>query len=183
MKRGWVRVSPRMKAKRQDEAMEAAGVTTVYRDSEDETVTDFVRSLRAGDEAVAYSMDRLARRRSELQEVIAGIHERGAVFVELSTGRRSDNRDDLANMIFDAANALSRDGTAQQVRTARRNGALGGRPKKEDRMPLDQARREWFDVRNATIWDAIAKMPGWSVRSAYREFKKRGFGKSGRRSK
>ena len=183
MKRGWVRASPRMREKRQLEAMKEHQVEAVYVNGDDEAVEDFVRSLRPGDEAVAYSMDRLARRRSELQEVIAGIHQRGAVFVELSTGRRSDDRDALANMIFDAANALARDGTAQQVRAARRNGALGGRPKKTDRMSVTEAKREWFDVRNATIYDAVAKMPGWSIRAAYREFGPRGIGRPGPRRK
>lgn len=170
MKRGYVRGSPRMKAKRQLEAMAHHGITTIYEEGGDEVVWDFVRSIREGDEACVYSMDRLAPRRSMLKEIVSGIHERGGVIVELSTGMRSDDRDHLADMIFNAASALARDGTAQQSKIARRNGLRGGRPPKTDRLGLDKAKAIWFDPKHVTTEDVITHMPGWTLRTAYRAF-------------
>lgn len=183
MKRGYVRGSPRAKPKKQIDAMKAAGIEVVYVEGEHETVNDFIRSLREGDEAVVTTLDRLAKRRSSLQEAINGIHDRGAVIVELETGMRSDNRDQLANMIFSAANALARDGTAQQSKVAMLNGKKGGRPVNTDRLDMKAAEREWFDVRHETVFDALLAMPGWSMRSAYREFGRRNIGRPGPRGK
>lgn len=161
--------------------MKAAGIEVVYVEGAEETVNDFIRSLRDGDEAIVTTLDRLAPRRSALQEAVNAIHDRGAVIVELETGMRSDDRDQLANMIFSAANALARDGTAQQSRVAKKNGMKGGRPVNVDRLDQKAAEREWFDVRHETVFDALLAMPGWSMRSAYREFGPRNIGKPGPR--
>lgn len=168
MKRGYVRASPRVREKPQIDMLTEYGVSrnSIYVQSDEEDVTDFLRSLREGDEACVVTLDRLAKRRSDLQVYMQEIEKRQAILVEAKTGRRAETVADVRDMIFDAVNMLARDGVAQRPDVGRLNGILGGRPKNE-RMADEQAREIWTDGRY-TVDDALMKMTGWTMRSAYR---------------
>jgi DNA invertase Pin-like site-specific DNA recombinase len=160
--------------KRQIAAMVQHLVEPYYVEGEDETATDAVRSLREGDELCVTTLDRLAGKRTLLREMIEEVHKRGAVIVELSTGRRSDDVSALPGMIAEAFEMLLRDHRHQQRRLGRKTGRKGGRKPKDDRMDEKEARAIWRD-RTMQDWQALLKMPGWSKRSAYRLLGPRGF--------
>lgn len=144
-------------------------IEVYYVEGADETVEDAIRSLRDGDEFCVTTLDRAARRRSELPGLVERIHAKGAVVVELLTGRRSDLPADAARMVAEAFEMLLRDHKSQTRKAGRRTGRKGGRPPK-DKMQKEQAEAIWFDVRVTKMQDAIERMTGWNYRSAYREF-------------
>jgi len=178
MRRGYVRASARVREKPQLDALTEFGLDrkAIYVQSAEEDVMDFLRSLREGDEACVTTLDRLAKTRMVLKDYIKEVHSRGAVLVETKTGRRSSDPQQLADMVIDAINTLARDGWAQKPEVGKRFGVLGGRPVKSERMPEEQAGAIWFDARISSVHDALAKMDGWTMRSAYRHFGSRGFG-------
>lgn len=147
----------------------------IYVQSADEGVTDFVRSLRPGDEACVVTLDRLAKRRLELQAYMREIETREAVLVEVKTGRRAETVAAVRDMIFEAINVLSRDGIAQKPSVARLNGFMGGRPKSE-RLTDETAKEIWTDPK-INVHEALARMEGWTMRSAYRALGPRNVGK------
>lgn len=148
-------------------------IEVYYVEGDDENVEDAIRSLREGDELCVTSLDRAARKRSELATVIKRVHAKGAVVVELISGRRSDRPDDAAHMVAEAFEMLLRDHKSQQRRLGRKTGRKGGRPPKE-KMQKEQAEAIWFDSRIKLMRDAIARMDGWNYRGAYNEFGPRG---------
>ena len=173
MRRGYVRHSGRVSKQKQIAALSRHLVEVIYVEGEDETADDAIRSLREGDELCVTTLDRLARKRTELRTVIEAVHQRGAVIVELLTGRRSDNLADMPAMIAEAFEMLLRDHKNQQRRLGRKTGRKGGRPPK-DKMQKEQAEAIWFDSRIKLMRDAVARMTGWNYRSAYKEFGPRG---------
>jgi DNA invertase Pin-like site-specific DNA recombinase len=173
VRRGYVRHSGRVSEKKQIAAMVQHLVEVYYVEGDDENVDDAIRSLREGDEFCLTTLDRAARKRSELPGLIDRIHDKGAVVVELWTGRRSDRPADAARMVAEAFEMLLRDHKSQTRKAGRKAGRKGGRPPK-DKMQREQAEVIWFDVRVIKMQDAIERMTGWNYRSAYREFGPRG---------
>lgn len=174
MRRGWVRHSGRVSEKKQIAAMVQHLVEPYYVDGEHEDVMVAVRSIREGDELVVTTLDRLAPRRVQLRELIEEVHKRGGVIVELETGRRSDDVRALPGMIAEAFEALLRDHRHQQRRAGKKNGKRGGRPPNTDRMPEAEALAIWRN-RELEDWQALQLMKGWTLRTAYRRLKARGF--------
>jgi DNA invertase Pin-like site-specific DNA recombinase len=113
------------------------------------------------------TLDRLAAKRSEIMPRVEAVHSRGAVVVELLTGRRSDDAKVLPHMVAEAFEMLLRDHRHQQRKQGRKTGKKGGRPK-EDRMAEAEARIIWRSAEFETPADAVMRMPGWSVRTAFR---------------
>jgi DNA invertase Pin-like site-specific DNA recombinase len=149
-------------------------VEPYYVQGEDEDVTDAIRSIRDGDELCVTTLDRLAPKRVQLRELIEEVHKRGGVIVELWTGRRSDDVRALPGMIAEAFEALLRDHRHQQRRAGKKTGKRGGRPPKTDRMPEAEAKAIWRN-RELEDWQALQLMTGWTLRTAYRRLKARGF--------
>lgn len=172
MKRGWVRKSPRCSEQKQLKALESAGVDPIYINGKHENVTDFISSLRAKDEACVYTLARLASQRDALEHAIDDIHKKECVIVEISTGLRSDSRDEFKTMMFGAMREITGDRRTLSPERALFYGEQGGRPPKE-KMPKAEAEAIWFD-RRLNSDDAIAKMRGWGKRTAYDVFGKRG---------
>jgi len=167
MKRGYVRPSGRVGRAKQLAEMGRHLIEVVYVEGEDETADDAIRALREGDELCVTTLDRLAAKRSEIMPRVEAVHSRGAVVLELLTGRRSVDAKALPHMVAEAFEMLLRDNRHQQRRLGRKTGKKGGRPK-EDRMPDAEARIVWRSAEFATPDDAVLKMPGWTVRTAFR---------------
>lgn len=173
MKRGYVRPSGRVGRAKQLAEMGRHLIEVVYVEGDEETADDAIRSLREGDELCVTTLDRLAAKRSEIMPRVEAVHSRGAVVVELLTGRRSDNAKALPHMVAEAFEMLLRDNRHQQRKQGRKTGKKGGRPK-VDRMPEDQARVIWRSAEFKHPEDAIMHMPGWTVRTAFRLLRGRG---------
>jgi DNA invertase Pin-like site-specific DNA recombinase len=174
MRRGYVRHSGRVSGKKQIASMVGHLVEPYYVQGEDEDVMDAIRSIRPGDELCVTTLDRLAPKRTQLGELIEEVHKRGGVIFELDTGRRSDDVRALPAMISEAFEALLRDHRHQQRRTGRKVGKKGGRPVRSDRMPEAEALAIWRNL-ELNDWQALQQMTGWTLRTAYRRLKARGF--------
>lgn len=181
MKRGYVRPSGRVGRAKQIAEMGRHLIEVVYVEGDDETADDAIRSLREGDELCVTTLDRLAAKRSEIMPRVEAVHSRGAVVVELETGKRSDDPKALPHMVARAFEMLLRDNRYQTRKYGKKTGAKGGRPK-EDRMPEAKARIIWRSAEFETPADAVMRMPGWSVRTAFRLLGGRGL-RVGRPSK
>ena len=167
MKRGYVRHSGRVGKTKQLAEMGRHLVEVVYVEGDDETADDAIRSLREGDELCVTTLDRLSAKRSEIMPRVEAVHSRGAVVLELLTGRRSDDPAALPHMVAEAFEMLLRDNRYQTRKYGRKTGKRAGRPK-EDRMPDAEARIIWRSAEFETPDDAVLRMPGWSVRTAFR---------------
>lgn len=177
--RGWIRASARHSEQMQRRALEEAGCAAVYVDGPD-TIDDLIASLRPpktkrgrGDVVLVTSLSRIGRDRRELRRGIDGIHGKSAVIVEArNPPRRSDDRDDLAAMLLDAADELAGDRRALSTADAKKHGRKGGLAKgkraREARTPEAVAIVAWRDL-SMTGVQAISdpRMDGWTVRRAY----------------
>lgn len=192
--RGWIRASARHSEQMQRRALEEAGCAAIYVSGPD-TIDDFIGSLRAprleakggkskskarpGDVVLVTSLARIGRDRRELRRALDAIHSKGAVIVEArNPPRRSDDRDQLAAMLLDAADELAGDRRALSTDDAKKHGRKGGLAKgrraREKRTPIEVALVPWRDL-SMTGQQAIddPRMAGWTVRMAYRLLKKR----------
>lgn len=188
MKRGFVRESPRASTSSQVEALTAAGVDVgaIYY-QEQEGAEACIASLRAGDELVVSSLDRLAPDRRTLRRLLDAVHSKGAIVVEARSKRRSDDHDSLIGMIFDAVDGLAGDRKALPPDKAREYGAKGGKARSRkaasQRMGVAEARAIWRRNSDWTNGQCVAEMQGWTVRMAYRKLGKRGLAKGRPREK
>lgn len=174
-----MRGSRRAPLRAQIKLLRAAGVETIY-NAEEQTVDSLVRALRLGDEVKVTTLARLAKHRRDLGRIVDAIHDKGAVVVEVVSGRRSDNARDHAKMIFDAVDEIASDGRGLPSEVAKTFGKMGAAARaatlEAARMPRHEAEKHWFDARNATTGDALAKMPGWALPAAYKYFGPRKLG-------
>lgn len=183
--RGWIRASARHSEQMQRRALEEAGCAAIYAAGPD-TIDDLIASLRPpktkrgrGDVVLVTSLARIGRDRRELRRALDAIHSKGAVIVEArNPPRRSDDRNDLAAMLLDAADELAGDRRALSTADAKKHGRKGGLAKgkraSEKRTPIEVALIPWRDL-SMTGQQAIddPRMDGWTVRMAYRLLKKR----------
>jgi hypothetical protein len=172
MKRGFARKTPRHSEAKQKAALLAAGVEDRVIYVGDDDLDSFVRALRPGDEACVASLARFAPNRRILGDVIEAIHQKGAVIVEVETGRRSDDPPAQARMILDAADELAGDQRKLRRSDAIRYGKLGGKPFKQANMPDADAVAIWRNL-DISSRDA-ADMIGLNYVTCYRRFGKRG---------
>lgn len=130
------------------------------------------RSLRdPGDMVAVHKFHLLAPGAAELRRRIKAIHARQAVIVEVD-GRRSDNRDELTEMIFEAHQVYS--GRLLDPKTASKMGKKGAKAKAPlQRMPVAEARPIWRAKHHRNWQEALAAVNadtdyhGYSKSAAY----------------
>lgn len=163
-RKGFVRAfKQRHPAARQRQALLKAGVEIIY-EIGDEGCTSWraaVKSLRKGDvlciEALALLPDERIPGKlqpaADLIEALDEIRDKRAVIYETSTGRRSDNLEELKAMRADAIKALGAGGRSLPSAKAKENGGKGGRrPKAFSEREMERAE---------LIWHAVKKYPRW----------------------
>lgn len=167
-KRGFYRRSARHPEGAQKRALTEAGYTLLYTESDKETVEDFVASLRKGEVFGVTTVGRLASSRERLRDVLDRIWAKGAVVHEVIPNRRSDDLKAMGLMVLDAANEIAADRRVHKHADAVAYGKKGGRPKTE-RMPDDEARVFWYNVKRYPKPDeALEQMTGFSKAVAYK---------------
>lgn len=162
----------------------------IYDDAE-QSLDTLIKALRVGDTVAVTTAGRLASDRATFKRAEAAIRARRAAILETTTGRRSDNPADIAAMVLAAVDEIASHGKVHGPKAAKEYGSRGGKARAEKieqaRTPKHIAEREWFNVRNRTIDEALATegMKGWSQQMAYRAFKGRGVsvGRPRKRSK
>lgn len=172
-KRGYIRPTKDRPAGPQRELLQSKGVTIIYEEGKGETLENAIKHMRRGSVLYVPTFDRLSAHRRVLKQIIADVHERGAIIIEAKTGRRSDRAKDIAEMIFEAIDINNR--RPLSTAEARRRGLLGGAPKKK-LLSKRQDRMIWKDVVNyPDIADVVTAWSGdISVRTAFRWWGKRG---------
>lgn len=125
-----------------------------------ETFEAAVRSLRKGEALAVRHVSDLAKNRDELRERIKAVHAKKSYVLETATGRASNNPDDLAEMIFDAADNLGQRRKGLDSKRASEYGSRGGKPP----IPWTAAQRamiesHWYNTKLfATNAEAVAAM-------------------------
>lgn len=182
---GYIRPHRSCTTQRQREAMESAGVKTVYVQGEGpESLHEAIRALRKGARLAVLHAWLLAepktttkaRPRASLFAALKDVQDRGGVLWELQTGRTSDQ--DCLAITEDAVEWLS--GKAQGRKSAENGAKSPGRP------PIDWSHwravmeREWFSLEHRTNEDAARALmaKGVPVRNAKQVYDV--LGKSGR---
>lgn len=155
-------------------------VVSIHTINSYETMNQVINKLEKGHEIVLQKLSQLAPNQKKLREVLSDIFAREAVIIEVTTGRRSDNATDAAEMVFDAIGELTQDRRTLTHEQAVTFGSEGGKKAAEkrlqDRMSEKEAKAIWRDtVTYETNAEALANMPGWEMRTAYARL-----GKSGR---
>lgn len=126
----------------------------------------WLRSLDASCVALVTTVGRLGGSRAEIAEAVRRIHKAGAVLIETTTGRRSDDKTALPEMMMDAADELS--GVRRGRFTSSSGAAARARQVPIDRLALSRAKIVWADLSAyPTTADALAAMPGWTYRTAF----------------
>jgi len=138
---GYVRTSTRdQNAQLQRDALAAAGVTKVYADegvsgtlAARPELDRLLDRLEAGDEVVAWKLDRMGRNTRNVLELIETITAKGASFRSLTEGITTSGAMGRAMLTIMAAFAqLERDTIVERTRagldSARAQGKVGGRP-------------------------------------------------------
>jgi hypothetical protein len=135
----------------------------------------------------AETLDRIIMRQGELLATVGGlralgnsrrdivaatrrVHDMGAAVLDIETMARSDQRgaEMLDRAIADLNGELSmRPGQAREMQRKSVRSRIG------DRMSQREAMKHWRDPRLSN-GEAIRRMPGWSVRTAYMKLGKRG---------
>lgn len=151
---GYVRTSTRdQNAQLQRDALAAAGVAKVYADegvsgtlAERDELTRLLDRLEAGDEVVAWKLDRMGRNTRNVLELIETITEKGATFRSLTEGITTSGAMGRAMLTIMAAFAqLERDTIVERTRagldSARAQGKVGGRPSVVTPKKLEQIKK------------------------------------------
>lgn len=147
------------------------GATVIWLPDARET---WLRSIRSGDDVLIATAGRIGPTRCEIARTLTDIHERGAVLIEASSGRRSNDPAAAPFLMLDAVNELTADrGARFTSETGRAASAKASRPS-PDRMGITAARQIWRDTAgHPTTTTALDAMPGWTIRAAYIHFGKR----------
>lgn len=186
---GWVRASARHPLGEQVAKMRDAGVDKVYGIDKTETAMDAVKHIsgRGPSVIMVTSLARLGSSREAIRDVVAAAHERGAVIVEMKTGRRSDDSAVAVQMAMDAADEIAADYRAFTRHEARH--AANKRWSETERKPrtsVCSAMRVWKDTENfPTIPQVLEHVDcaGWTQTALYKAFGRRwpdGAGRGGR---
>ena len=172
MQRGYIRATKAYPRDVQWNALVEAGVDpgVIYIEGEVGRWKDLIKSLReaARDEIVVYTLQVVAGDVRGLRAAMKQARDKRAVVVEILQERRSDDAEQVADMIFDA---LSRPGLSSDE--ASRIAKL----RKPRRKALNVTRREairiWRD-RSITTNEEAAALIGLSVPTCFRRFKASG---------
>lgn len=179
-----IRALPRYPEGPQRAELEAHGCGVTFDLAKRGARTDMLNTLRNGDLVKVHHALLLAEPkklstdnpRRDLWAIIAQIEERGAVVVEVSTGRTSANPRERDGMIADAIERLTKGSRAYDRKQAVEHGKLGGRPKKDVAKGEADARRLWFDpaLGDREKLRRFLRPTGWSISRCYKEFGGRG---------
>lgn len=133
------------------------------------------RSLRAGqgDALAVQWFHLLASGAAALQRRIRAVHARDAAIIETASGRRSDDKDALSDMIFEAHAVYT--GRLLDPKTASKMGKKGAKARRpiNGRMPVDEAKPIWRAKHHANWQEALAAVNadaqyhGYSKNAAY----------------
>ena len=162
---GWVRASPRFPEKAQRAAVERHA-RTIYSSSDDATVYDMVKSLRAGDEVYVHGLHRLGETRAEFTAALEAIRVAGAKCFDTETETFVD-----VGCIEAAAAAIGVINGERRMPTsalARRRGKMGGAVPQLAKVPHAEAKAIWAD-KDLTNEQAAQRI-GLSVRTCYRRY-------------
>lgn len=140
------------------------------------------RSLRDGEDAgvVVQRFHLLAPGASELRRHIKAIHAKKVVIVESETKRRSDNSDDLVDMICEAHAVYT--GRLLDPKVASKIGKKGAKARKVndiERRPKIEAQIDWRNPEHRNWQEALAAVNsdlqyrGYSKNAAYKILGKR----------
>jgi DNA invertase Pin-like site-specific DNA recombinase len=139
---GYARISTSSQdTQMQMDALEKYGCTSIFGEQESGAKRDRARldkmlsKLRVGDQVVVWRMDRLARSLKDLLEITSKIEAVGAEFVSLT--EKLDTSSAGSHLIFNVFAGINQferqllvERTKSGLKSARRRGRLGGRPKK-----------------------------------------------------
>lgn len=168
---GYVLKSRRSSVKVQEDELRAHGVKALLVEGQvGHTFEHVLKQLQPGDRVKVRTISDLALNRRELRRRMLAIHAKGAHVFEISTGRRSSDKDQAIEMVFDGADQITNKGRGHSSAKATEYGSKGGRPKSKRSMSREEAEKIWFDTRHGTNDAALAKMLGWNLQAAYREF-------------
>lgn len=168
---GYVLKSRRSSVKVQEDELRAHGVKALLIDgAAGMTFEHVLRQLRPGDRLKVRTISDLALNRKELRRRMRAVHDKGAHIFEVSTGRISSDKDQAIEMVFDGADQITNKGRGHSSAKATEYGSKGGRPKSKRGTSREDAEKIWFDSRYLTNDAALAKMEGWTLQAAYREF-------------
>lgn len=185
---GIVRDWPRHPAKRQEEALRAAGATIILTiPHECATWRDAVRFVRKNDRCAVTLIQLLPEPKSaevrhpamDGRDAIEEIERRGSHLVETSTGRSSADPKQRRDLIDDMARSVGAGGRSLSSAQARANGSKSrsrGRPKAEfTPEQIEAARSVWMN-RKIDRWNDAAKLlpKGFTVWRARALFGSRG---------
>jgi hypothetical protein len=182
---GYVRPHRSCPAKRQHEAMAAAGVKAVYVEGQGaETLHEAIRALRPGMLLAVMHAALLAepakttnaRPRKSLFAALKAAQDKGGVLWELETGRTSDK--DCLEIMEDAVDALAKGG--RSFKSAMNGAKSRGRPKVDWTPWMEAMKREWHSLEHATNADAVAAMQANGVPVKNKRQAEYVLGKSGR---
>ena len=175
--RGWIRVSTRHSETMQRDALAEVGCTAIYVEGQD-TWEQFVKELRKGEIVCVTTFGRLSSRRNELAPRRRDVHAKKCHVWEVTTDRRSNNADDAADMMADAAAEQTGDARALPPKEAARRGAKGGKVFGENaaqrRTSEVEAKSAWYDPNGGSVADRLARpqMRGWTKMTAFRRLGK-----------
>ena len=178
---GLIREVPRCAASSQRLAMEEAGVGVVI-DLAGAERGDVFNRIRSGDTVYVMHLHVLAERirrtdhkpRRDLFWWVTHLLARAKI-VELSSGRTADAADipTLLAMLADAVERITSSTKGRAAAVARKNGKLGGRPRKRPKPDQTEAARHvWFEKPEITgKWlRQCLRRAGYSRAQCYREF-------------
>lgn len=181
--RGWLRSSRRHSADDQRDALKACNPFIIYEHGK-ATLDQFINDLRApkgkarGDVVLVTTLGRLAPHFDEITKAVRAIHKRGAVILETTTGMRSDNAENMLEMLDIALHELRSDKRTHSPERAAELGAMGGKARAANaeinRTAEAEALVAWRDLRLSTK-EALdtGHMRGWTQSTAYSLLKKR----------
>lgn len=174
---GWVRGSPRYPAKGQSEALDRAGVRSIYSTADGETLTDLYRGLVAGDCLHVVGVHRLGSTRAELAASIRLCRERGVTVRDLEVGADVD----LASYeaITGALGVINGEVrmAGPELARKRRDYTNSGRKVTQGAMSVADAQKVWTDLVGVPTDDEAATITGWHRTTLWRKF-----GRSGRKA-
>lgn len=174
---GFVREVTRLAASGQRAALESKGVA-YFVDLGSTTRYDAISPIRRRDTVYVQRLHILAARvkrtnwstQRDLFRWVKDITSRDSVIVETDSGRRSDDPQQLLDMLDDAVAVLTRSARGAAIKRAKENGSKSpGRPRKKVDKTRELARAIWFnpDLTGDALKRALRRV-GWSRSRCYR---------------
>jgi hypothetical protein len=178
MRVGYVRHLPHWPVAKQEAILAEKGVRRIYVEGRgDETFAEAVKQLRGAKDTleVACGLRVLGDSRREWIERVAKIKEKGAAFVDHASGGRIQTEQGaelVDRALIEQRGEAAIGSSANASRLGKKANAVRWR-KLRKRMPKREALVIWKGNPDLGNTEVIALMPGWTVTTAYRHFKRR----------